>query len=94
MLGKSITLFKLLGFEVRIDVSWFILALLIVWSLAKGLFPVYFKNFSAQTYWWMGIAGALGLFVSIVFHELCHSMVARCCVSGEMAHRGGFLTYT
>lgn len=77
MLGKSITLFKLFGFEIRIDVSWFILALLIVWSLAQGLFPVYFKNLSAQTYWWMGVAGALGLFVSIVFHELCHSLVAR-----------------
>jgi len=25
----------------------------------------------------MGIAGALGLFVSIIFHELCHSLVAR-----------------
>jgi Zn-dependent protease/CBS domain-containing protein len=77
MLGKSITLFKLLGFEVRMDVSWFILALLIVWSLAQGLFPVYFKNLSALTYWWMGIAGALGLLVSIVFHELCHSLVAK-----------------
>jgi len=25
----------------------------------------------------MGVAGALGLFVSIVFHEFCHSLVAR-----------------
>ena len=36
MFGKRITLFKLFGFEVRIDFSWFILGLLITWSLADG----------------------------------------------------------
>ncbi|MDD5553928.1 MAG: site-2 protease family protein, partial [Candidatus Omnitrophica bacterium] len=28
-------------------------------------------------YWWMGIGGSLGLFLSIVFHEAVHSLVAR-----------------
>jgi Zn-dependent protease len=50
---------------------------LITWSLAEGVFPHYFAGFSNTTYWWMGVAGALGLFVSIVFHEFCHSLVAR-----------------
>ncbi|MDW7680491.1 MAG: site-2 protease family protein [bacterium] len=77
MFGKSVRLFKLLGFSVKIDVSWLILALLITWSLAKGLFPTYFENLPTATYWWMGVAGAIGLFFSIVFHELSHSLVAR-----------------
>ncbi|MEJ2697393.1 MAG: site-2 protease family protein [Candidatus Sulfobium sp.] len=77
MFGKRITLFKLVGFEVHIDASWLILAGLIAWSLAAGLFPSMYKGLSSATYWWMGIAGALSLFVSIVFHELCHSLVAR-----------------
>jgi Zn-dependent protease/CBS domain-containing protein len=77
MFGKSIKLFKLMGFEVKIDLSWLILAVLIAWSLASGLFPAYYKDFSTATYWWMGIAGAAGLFLSIVFHELSHSLVAR-----------------
>jgi len=51
MFGKRIKLFKLLGFEVRIDWSWIIIALLIIWSLSKGLFPSYYKNLSTQTYW-------------------------------------------
>jgi Zn-dependent protease/predicted transcriptional regulator len=77
MFGKRIHLFKLFGFNVGIDITWFILAVFITWSLAKGLFPYYFKGFSNATYWWMGVGGALGLFFSIVFHEFCHSIVAR-----------------
>jgi len=77
MFGKRIPLFKLFGFSVSIDVSWFILAILITWTLADDVFPRYFEDFSKATYLWMGIAGALGLFVSIVFHEFCHSLVAR-----------------
>jgi Zn-dependent protease/CBS domain-containing protein len=77
MFGKSIRLFSLLGFDVKIDISWLLLAFLITWSLAQGLFPYYFKDLSSSTYWWMGIFGALGLFFSIIFHELSHSLVAR-----------------
>jgi Zn-dependent protease/CBS domain-containing protein len=77
MFGKRIPLFKLFGFKVNVDASWLILAVLVTWSLAKGLFPYYFTGFSNSTYWWMGIAGAVGLFMSIIFHEFCHSLVAR-----------------
>jgi Zn-dependent protease/CBS domain-containing protein len=74
---KQFTLFRLLGFEVKIDLTWLLLALLVTWTLAKGVLPAYFPNLSAETYWWMGISGTAGLLVSIVFHELCHSLVAR-----------------
>ncbi|GAB4335612.1 MAG: site-2 protease family protein [Candidatus Abyssubacteria bacterium] len=77
MFGRSIRLFKLFGFTVKIDLSWIIIALLVTWSLAAGLFPQQYKNLSVQTYWMMGIIGALGLFGSIIFHEMCHSLVAR-----------------
>jgi Zn-dependent protease/CBS domain-containing protein len=77
MFGKRIKLFKIFGFEVGIDWSWIILAILIAWSLSVGFFPFRFKNLSTETYWLMGIAGAFGLFFSIVFHEMCHSLVAR-----------------
>lgn len=77
MFERRITLFKLLGFQVRLDPSWIILAVLITWTLATGVFPAHYNNLSQASYWWMGAAGALGLFASIVFHELCHSLVAR-----------------
>jgi Zn-dependent protease/predicted transcriptional regulator len=75
--GKRITLFRLLGFEVRVDVSWLILAALITWSLAVGVFPYYNEGLARATYWWMGVIGAAGMFFSILFHEFCHSLVAR-----------------
>jgi Zn-dependent protease/CBS domain-containing protein len=77
MFGKSIKLFKLFGFEVKIDISWLVIALLITWTLAKGSFPHYYQGFQNSTYWIMGILGALGLFIAIIFHELSHSLVAR-----------------
>ena len=66
MFGKSIKLFRLLGFEVKIDFSWIIIAVLVAWSLSTGLFPLEFKNLSTQAYWLMGIVGALGLFLSMM----------------------------
>jgi Zn-dependent protease/CBS domain-containing protein len=77
MFGKRVKLFKLLGFEVNIDLSWIIIAVLITWSLAAGLFPYLYPGQERQTYWIMGVVGALGLFASIVAHEFCHSIVAR-----------------
>jgi Zn-dependent protease/predicted transcriptional regulator len=77
MFGKRIKLFKIFGFEVGIDWSWIILAILIAWSLSVGIFPFRYKGLSTQTYWLMGIVGAFGLFFSIIFHEMCHSLVAR-----------------
>ena len=77
MFGKRITLFRLLGFEVRFDWSWIIIAVLVTWTLAQGLFPFYFRGLSNAMHWWMGVAGAAGLFLSIIIHELGHAITAR-----------------
>ncbi|MBD3791848.1 MAG: site-2 protease family protein [Campylobacterales bacterium] len=77
MLKRKTELFKLLGFSVSVDMSWGIILFLVVWSLAKGAFPAYYPNLSIQTYWIMGVFGALGLFLSIIIHEFSHSLIAR-----------------
>jgi Zn-dependent protease len=77
MFGKGIKLFKVLGFEVRVDASWLLLAVLIILSLTSGYFPFHYKDLSTTSYVVMGIIGAIGLFASIIIHELCHSLVAR-----------------
>jgi Zn-dependent protease/predicted transcriptional regulator len=77
MFGKQLRIFKLMGFEVKVDLSWIIIAVLIAWSLSSGFFPSRFRNYPTQTYWIMGFAGAIGLFISIIAHEFSHSLVAR-----------------
>ena len=37
--SRGIRLFSLFGFEVKLDLSWLLLALLISWSLGAGWFP-------------------------------------------------------
>lgn len=77
MFTRRFTLFRLFGFEVRLDLTWLVLAVLVTWSLASGLFPQITPGFDGRTYFWMGVIGTLGLLFSIVFHELSHSLVAR-----------------
>jgi len=77
MFGRSIPLFRLAGFQVGIDWSWLILAVLITWTLSSGVFPYYYPDLTLGVYWSMGAIAALGLFASIVLHELAHSLVAR-----------------
>lgn len=77
MFSNRIDLFHLLGFRVSLDLSWFIIAILVVWSLATGYFPWVVPNLETATYWWMGVVGAIGLFASIVVHEFAHALVAR-----------------
>ena len=77
MFKHKITLFKLLGFTVSVDASWVIILFLVVWSLAEGIFPDFYPDLADQTYWMMGLIGAIGLFISIIIHEFSHSLVAR-----------------
>ncbi|MBI2957322.1 MAG: site-2 protease family protein [Chloroflexi bacterium] len=77
MFGKSFKLFTLFGFEIKVDLSWIVIAVLIAWTFANGLFPATVEGLTTATYWWMGVAAATGLFLSIIFHELWHSLIAR-----------------
>jgi Zn-dependent protease/predicted transcriptional regulator len=74
---KGYRLFRIFGFEVKLNLTWLLLGLLITWTLAVGLFPFDYPGLAVSTYWWMGVAGAIGILFSIVFHELSHSLVAR-----------------
>ncbi len=49
---------------------------LIAWTLATSFMPNYFGNLSEFDYWIMGAIGAIVLFVSVLIHELAHSLVA------------------
>lgn len=77
MFTRRITICRLFGIAINLDLSWVFLALLVATSLAVGWFPVAAAGFSRPVYWLMGVIGALGLFLSILTHEFCHALVGR-----------------
>jgi Zn-dependent protease/CBS domain-containing protein len=86
MFGRGFHLFDAFGFPIRVDLSWFIIAVLIAWTLAEHTFPAlvgYLEPVAGSAgattgeYWLMGIVGALLLFASVLLHELSHAVVAR-----------------
>jgi Zn-dependent protease len=70
-------LFRVAGIQVRVDPSWFLIFLLIWWSLGAGYFPRTQPDASAAQTWAAGLLAALLFFVSLLIHELSHSLVAR-----------------
>src|SRR5215813_7866805 len=77
MFPARIRLFSLLGFRVSIDISWFFLAFYLVLTLSTRYFPAELPRERNDIYLAMGIAGAFGLFFSIILHELAHAVTAR-----------------
>lgn len=77
MFERRITLFRVRGIPIHIDASWLLIAALVTWSLANGIFPQLQPGLTPAMYWSMGAVGALLLFTSIVLHELAHAVVAQ-----------------
>ncbi len=76
MTKHNIPLGKILGIEICLDYSWFVIFALLTWMLADSYYPDEFKDWSTLTYWVTGAVTATMLFVSVLLHELGHSVVA------------------
>jgi Zn-dependent protease/CBS domain-containing protein len=77
MFSNAIRLFKLGGFEIKLDPSWFLIAGLITWTLSTQYFPATLPDQTSATYLVLAIIAMLGFFGSLLLHELAHSVVAR-----------------
>jgi Zn-dependent protease len=73
---STISLGRILGIPIGLDYSWFLIFALLTWSLATSYFPAEFKNWPLAQYWIVGAATAILMFVSVLLHELGHSVVA------------------
>ena len=76
MTQHSIPLGKILGIPIGLDYSWFVIFALLTWMLADSYYPDEFKHWSPLLYWLTGAVTAIMLFVSVLLHELGHSVVA------------------
>jgi Zn-dependent protease/CBS domain-containing protein len=72
----TIPLGRILGIPIRLDYSWFLIFVLVTWSLAVGYYPAEFKNWPQSHYWILAAATTIMLFVSVLLHELGHSVIA------------------
>jgi len=59
-----------------LDYSWFLVFILLTWTLAVSYYPTEFKNWPVVEYWLVGAVTAIMLFVSVLLHELGHSVIA------------------
>ena len=73
----SLQVARVLGIPVYVHFSWFVVFGLIAWTLATGYFPQHYPNLPVTSYWAKGLVASLLFFVSILLHELGHSLVAR-----------------
>lgn len=77
MLGTSVKIARLFGFDIRVHWSWILIFLLITWTFSVGILEEIFPDWATETRWATGAAVALVFFLSILFHELSHSIMAR-----------------
>ncbi|MBN1376091.1 MAG: site-2 protease family protein [Dehalococcoidia bacterium] len=77
MMKGSLRVARIAGIDIGIHYTWILIFVLITWSLAVGYFPADYPGWAAWLYWLTAVAAALLLFVSVLIHELAHSLVAR-----------------
>lgn len=73
----SLRIGSIAGIVISINYTWILALAIISWSLAAAYFPQNYSTWTASAYWIVGISTAILLFVSVLLHELAHSLVAR-----------------
>ncbi len=76
-MNRGLHIGRIFGINIFIDGSWILIFLLITWSLASGLLPYWHPEWGPGLRWVVALAAAILFFVSILLHELSHSLVAR-----------------
>jgi Zn-dependent protease/CBS domain-containing protein len=76
MKRQTVPLGRIFGISVGLDYSWFVIFALLTWMLADSYYPEEFKQWPLFLYWLTGAITAIMLFVSVLLHELGHSVIA------------------
>jgi Zn-dependent protease/predicted transcriptional regulator len=67
---------RIAGIDIEINISWLVILALLTFTLAEGVFPNQYEGWQTATYWAVGLAAALLLFVTVLVHEMAHALVA------------------
>lgn len=77
MRRQQIQVGRIFGIPVGLDYSWFLIFAVMTWMLASDHYPHVLPDWSAAWHWLLGATTTVMLFVSVLLHELGHSLVAR-----------------
>lgn len=68
---------RLFGIEINVHISWIFVFALVAWALSNPLGPLHLAVEGTTERVTLGIAGSLLFFMSVLAHELAHSLLAR-----------------
>ncbi|MBS7655463.1 site-2 protease family protein [Candidatus Bathyarchaeota archaeon] len=73
----SIKIGKIMDIEIKLHYTWLIIFFFITWSIALGYARLQYLNLPSIFYWIIGVATAFIVFLSVLIHELFHSLIAK-----------------
>jgi len=66
---------RILGIPIYLHASW-VIAFVLISFLLESQFAQQYPQWTSRWHWTVGLATSVLFFCSVVFHELCHSVVA------------------
>jgi Zn-dependent protease/CBS domain-containing protein len=75
-MNRSIYIGSIFNIPIKVNYSWFIVFFLVTWTLAQSYFPKVLPYAPSLLYWTISIIASLLLFVTLLAHELAHSLIA------------------
>lgn len=76
-MGGSYRLLRIFGIDILVHWSWLAIFVLLTWWLSQGFFKDQYEDWTGGQRWAAAVVSALAFFVSILLHELAHSLVAK-----------------
>jgi Zn-dependent protease/predicted transcriptional regulator len=76
MMRSGFRIGRVFGIDIEIDWSWLFIFILIAWDLST-VFDQLHPTWAVSVVWSAAIAAALLFFISVLLHELAHSLVAQ-----------------
>jgi len=68
---------RISGIEIGIHYTWLLALVVFTWLLGQSYFPATYPGWQTYSYWIAGFLATFILFISVLIHELAHSLVAR-----------------
>jgi Zn-dependent protease/predicted transcriptional regulator len=76
MTTNGVRLGKIFGIDIHVDWSWFLIFMLITWSLSATFGQIH-REWTFAARWWLALLASSVFFLSVLAHELAHSLAAR-----------------